>query len=178
MPGPISTRTKTLRLSPWNINFLFFVCFLMFTLFWGSEGDRAWAVRGRENGRHQIQIRLQALSCQHRARHGAQTYEPWDHDLSWTNWAQPTEPPSHHKALEQCMISRFRPRGRACTAVLVLWGRGLLPIIPALVKMTLSGGGVWCKQLQPQLEVLCYSLKAYHAGGWEKMALPCSISPG
>ena len=33
------------------------------------DGDRSWS-------------RLQALSCQHRARRGAQTYQPWDHDLS------------------------------------------------------------------------------------------------
>ena len=37
---------------------------------------------GREKGRHRIQSRLQALSCQHRARHGAPTHRPWDHDLS------------------------------------------------------------------------------------------------
>ena len=38
--------------------------------------------RGRERGRHRIQSRLQALNCQHRARCGAQTREPRDHDLS------------------------------------------------------------------------------------------------
>ena len=45
--------------------------------------------RGRERGRHRIQSRLQALSCQHRAPHGARTHEPRDHDLSWSralNW--------------------------------------------------------------------------------------------
>ena len=45
--------------------------------------------RGRERGRHRIQSRLQALSCEHRAWLGAQTQEPSDHDLSqsWTlNW--------------------------------------------------------------------------------------------
>ena len=42
--------------------------------------------RGRERRRHRIQSRLQALSCQHRARHGAWTHKLWDHDLSqsWT----------------------------------------------------------------------------------------------
>ena len=38
--------------------------------------------RGRERGRHRIRSGLQALSCQHRARRGAQTREPRDHDLS------------------------------------------------------------------------------------------------
>ena len=51
---------------------------------WG-EGDRLqvkereteceWE-RGRERGRHSIQRRLQALSCQHRARRGARTHRP------------------------------------------------------------------------------------------------------
>ena len=47
--------------------------------------------RGRsERGRHRIWNRLQALSCQHRARRGAQTHGPRDHDLSRSrplNWA-------------------------------------------------------------------------------------------
>uniref|UniRef100_A0ABI7W7A4 Uncharacterized protein n=1 Tax=Felis catus TaxID=9685 RepID=A0ABI7W7A4_FELCA len=40
----------------------------------------------RERGRHRIRNRLQALSCQHRARRGARTHGPRDHDLSrsWT----------------------------------------------------------------------------------------------
>uniref|UniRef100_A0ABI7ZXC6 Prefoldin subunit 1 n=1 Tax=Felis catus TaxID=9685 RepID=A0ABI7ZXC6_FELCA len=32
--------------------------------------------RSRERGRHRIQNRLQALSCQHRARRGARTHRP------------------------------------------------------------------------------------------------------
>ena len=36
----------------------------------------------REGERHRIQSRLQALSCQHRARCGARTHRLWDHDLS------------------------------------------------------------------------------------------------
>ena len=38
--------------------------------------------RVRERGRHGIWNRLQALSCQHRARRGARTCEPRDHDPS------------------------------------------------------------------------------------------------
>ena len=37
---------------------------------------------GSERGRHRIWNRLQALSCQHRARCGARTHGPRDHDLS------------------------------------------------------------------------------------------------
>ena len=37
--------------------------------------------RDRERGRRRIRSRFQALSCQHRARCGAQTHKPGDHDL-------------------------------------------------------------------------------------------------
>ena len=47
------------------------------------ETEHEWG-RVRERGRHRIRSRLQALSCQHRARRGALTHEPWDHDLSWS----------------------------------------------------------------------------------------------
>ncbi|XP_053062180.1 ubiquitin carboxyl-terminal hydrolase 30 isoform X3 [Acinonyx jubatus] len=47
-----------------------------------SERQSLSRGRGRERGRHRIRSRLQALSCQHRARHGAQTHKPQDHDLS------------------------------------------------------------------------------------------------
>ena len=39
-------------------------------------------LRGTERGSHRIQSRLQALSCQHRARCQAQTHKQWYHDLS------------------------------------------------------------------------------------------------
>ena len=48
---------------------------------WMGEGQRE---RERKRGRHRIQSRLQALSCQHRAWCRAQTHELWDHDLSWS----------------------------------------------------------------------------------------------
>ena len=38
--------------------------------------------RGRERGRHRIRSRLQAPSCQHRARRGARTHGLRDQDLS------------------------------------------------------------------------------------------------
>ena len=40
--------------------------------------------RGRERGRHRIQSRLQALSCQRRARCRSWTHKLWDRDLSWS----------------------------------------------------------------------------------------------
>ena len=59
-------------------SFLFFK--LLFTLERERETEHE---RGRkEGGGHRMWNRLQALSCQHRARCGAQTHKPWDHDLS------------------------------------------------------------------------------------------------
>ena len=58
--------------------------FLMFISFW--ETDRQTECeqgRARGRGRHRSWSRLQALSCQHRARHEARTHGPRDHDLSW-----------------------------------------------------------------------------------------------
>ena len=64
---------------------VFFIYFCTLIYFWETETECEWG-RGRERGRHRTQSRLQALSCQHRAWHGARTHEPWDHDLSrsWT----------------------------------------------------------------------------------------------
>ena len=45
------------------------------------ETEHEWG-RGRERGRRRIRSRLQALSCQHRAQHGARTHRLRDHDLS------------------------------------------------------------------------------------------------
>ena len=60
------------------------IIFLTFIYFWERERAHKWK-RGRERRRHRIQSRLHALSCHHRARHGA--------DMTWakvghsTNWA-------------------------------------------------------------------------------------------
>ena len=73
--------------------------------------------RNRERGRHRIRSRLQALSCQHRAWHGARTHEPWDHDLSQSRMlnqlSHPGAPrqgilnrdmwPGSHNVLEWCI---------------------------------------------------------------------------
>ena len=55
--------------------------FLMLIYFWERKTEQEWG-RGRERGRHRIGSRFQALSCQHRAWHGAWTRELRDHDLS------------------------------------------------------------------------------------------------
>ena len=48
-----------------------------------TETKTEWEPRrGRERGKHRLQSRLQALSCQHRAGCGARTHKLWDHDVS------------------------------------------------------------------------------------------------
>ena len=59
--------------------------FLMFIYFWDTERECKQG-RDREGGRQRIWSRLQVLSYQHRARHGARAHQLRDHDLSqsWT----------------------------------------------------------------------------------------------
>ena len=52
--------------------------FLMFIYFEGQTETECEQGRVRMRGRHRIWSRLQALSCQHRARHGARTHRLWD----------------------------------------------------------------------------------------------------
>ena len=59
--------------------------FLLFSnvyLFLGQRETEHERGRGRERGRHRIGRRLQALSHQPRARRGARTHGPQDHDLA------------------------------------------------------------------------------------------------
>ena len=68
---------------------LFFFLIFFNVYFWDSARDRSASSGRAERGRHRIRSGLQALSCQPRARHGAPTHEPWDHDLGWSwtlNW--------------------------------------------------------------------------------------------
>ena len=76
--------------SQWSVNvdknqliFLKKNFFLTFIYFWDKE-RQSMDGGGSERGRHRIWNRLQALSCQHRARRGAWTHRPRDHDLSWS----------------------------------------------------------------------------------------------
>ena len=60
------------------------------------EGERQSASGGgaeRERGRHGIRSRLRAPSCQHRARRGARTHRPRDHDPSRSGTLNRLSPP-------------------------------------------------------------------------------------
>ena len=83
---------------PLKLNFFLNKFFFMFIYFWQRETEHELG-RGRERGRHRIWSRLQALSCQHRARHGARTHRPLDHDLSRSrtlNWLSHPGAPRNH----------------------------------------------------------------------------------
>ena len=67
--------------------FFFFKFFLTCIYFWDRE-RQSMNRGGSERGRHRIRNRLQAPSCQHRARRRARTHQPEPKSA-----AQPTEPP-------------------------------------------------------------------------------------
>ena len=64
------------------INWSWYIYFFNVYLFLRDRERQHERGRGREIGRHRTWRRLQALSCQHRARRGARTHKLWDHDLS------------------------------------------------------------------------------------------------
>ena len=77
LPTPLQTRLMN-----------FFIkknCFMFIFLFLRERETEQEQGKGRERGRHRIQSRLQAPSCQHRARRRARTHEPCDHDLTRIN---------------------------------------------------------------------------------------------
>ena len=82
----------------WFAILLFFISlkkfFNVYLFLRAQERDRVqMGKEQRKRGIHRIGSRLQVLSCQHGARCGARTHEPWDHDLSrsrtlsLTDWA-------------------------------------------------------------------------------------------
>ena len=75
-----------LEISFTNMYFLFFCFKTFFIYFWERASACAHAWEGqREREREGETQNLKTgsrLSCQHRARHGARTHEPWDHDPS------------------------------------------------------------------------------------------------
>ena len=65
-----------------SLSFLFFLIFFNVYLFLRQRETEHEQGRSRERGRHRIQSRLQALSCKHRARCGAQTQ---NHEITTTS---------------------------------------------------------------------------------------------
>ena len=81
-----------LRISRTRNHLFFLIFFLMFLFTFETETEHEQG-RGRERGRPRIQSRLQAPSCRHRARRGAGTHEPRDHDLSRSQMLNRLSPP-------------------------------------------------------------------------------------
>ena len=74
--------------------------FLMFYLFLKKRETEHERGKSRERARHKIQRRLQALSCQHRAQHGAWTHKLWDLSQSQTlNWLSHPSAPQTYRLL-------------------------------------------------------------------------------
>ena len=87
--------------------FILFFNFLTFIYFWDRE-RQSMNGGGSERGRHRIRNRLQALSCQPRARRGARTHGPRDHDLGRSRTpnrlSHPGAPSSHSFDTHPCLI--------------------------------------------------------------------------
>ena len=73
----------------------------MFIYFWDRERQ---SMNGR--GAERETNRLQALSCQHRARRGARTHGPWDHDPSRSRTLNRLSHPGV-PVLDQILIERL-----------------------------------------------------------------------
>ena len=122
----------------------------MFIYVW--EWDRQSMSRGgTERGRHIIWGRLQAPSCQHRAQRRAQTRQPEDRDLSWS---QTLNQLSHPGAPQVQALATDPPLGTAdlvhrVTITMPGWD-GLLPGVLDCPWNTVT----WLMKQQPVLYVL------------------------
>ena len=140
--------------------------------FWERERDRQTdrqterkQGKGRERGRHRIRSRLQALSCQHRARRGAQTHKLWDHDLSWSRTLNRLSHPGTPIPILQIKKSRWTgaPGWLSWLSVrlqLRSWSRGSWVWAPhqALCWQLRAWRLLWilCLLLSMPLPYLCY----------------------
>ena len=80
-----SSQLKEFPMAKDRGNFFLFFLFLIFIYFWERKTETECKQgRNRRRGRHRIQSRIQALSCQHNAWHGARTHELCNHDLRWS----------------------------------------------------------------------------------------------
>ena len=80
------------------------VCFNFLTLIYflrDRETEHEWG-RGKERGKHRIWSRLRALSCQHRAWHGAQTHQR----ESWPEPKSALTRLSHPGTCRECFWSK------------------------------------------------------------------------
>ena len=127
------------------INFILFYFFNFFNVYLflrQRETEHEWR-RVREKGRHRIWNRLQALSCQHRARCRARTHGPWDHDLSRS---QTLNRLSHPGA----PLINFNMINKQCLAILVHDAKCQMTTSEPMVLLSLA----LCLSLTAQLWVI------------------------
>ena len=107
----------------------------MFIYFWerDRETEHEWG-RGRERGRHRIRSRLEALSCQHRAWHGARTHELWDHDLSRSQTLKQLS----HPGAPVFNYFRFHIQVRSCSICLPVSGLFHLALCPPQLFLSIQ----------------------------------------
>ena len=125
------------------------------------ETEYEWG-RGRERGRHRIRNRLQALSWQPRARRGARTRGPRDHDLSRS---RPPNRPSHPGAptWASCWLSWLSIQLLVSPQVMTSWvwdgaPRRVLCWVWSLLKiLSLSGAPGWLSRLNVRLRLRSWS---------------------
>ena len=89
------------------------------------ETKHEWG-RVRERGKHRIWSRLQALSCQHRARCRARTHGPWDNDLSRSRTLNRLSHPGSPVKTFLSLRSEERRVGKECVRAKgrhIIWSR-------------------------------------------------------
>ena len=125
--------------------FHFFLNFLMFIYFLRDRERQTMSRGGQREGDTEPKAgcRLQALSCQHWTRCGAQTHEPWDRDLSRSQLLNPGAPTRFHFFIvgkKQCYgeIFGFEFSKFMTMAFLVSWKRVLRLRLVTMVYIVFS----------------------------------------
>ena len=148
----------------WSYFLFLFLFTYFFNIYFLRVRERQSTSRaGAERGRHRIGSRLQALSCQHRARHGARIHKVWDPDPS-QSWS----------------LNRLSHPGAPLLELLfkIFWGTWVTQLVKHLTLDFGSGHELAVCEFTP-----CIRLHADSAEpAWDPLSfplslpLPCSLS--
>ena len=139
-------------------------------------------VKGRERHRHRFRSRLQALSCQHRARRGAQTHQLRDHDLSRSWLPNRLSHPGAPKFRHFCELTPKVTEPHLCPYAQVRDGRKSgpwlgkhppsLPVCCRCAYSSLCASGPGCECPEYRRELVSGALMSSTAvtSGWEARA--------
>ena len=133
--------------------------FNAFIYFWRRERDRAWAGEGQREGETQNLKQAQALSCQHRARHGARTHRPRDRDLSRSRILNRL---SHPGTPEWLLFFNLTSAGEI--RKIFLGVPGWLSRLSFRLRLRSWSHGLW---VRAPCRALCWQLKA-----WSLLQIP------